>query len=348
MYQNASQAIPLSPPVHLLVTLRPWFDNKCLKEGLELIREGRIQHFFFHRHIAAALLDGQSPLSIVFAATSTIKQGFTLKEHSCKFCGQRAAMNRCPHLAALTILSITAREEDEKNLIPMPLHFNKTGWYQIGLFLYSWLGQQSGKILSNISSDTFQLKKESEQSGISIKLPLNMTAQWHSFFTKVANSPEEEALNYLQKNIKEQSLTATETQMLSMGSETRGSKCDASVWIWICRYFALRENSDLPMLHYNNEKQMIVLTTRQGAAELILTLPKNRTWELLSSLQDYGLDIHILPPAQECFQVNFLPTGVTQVIPSLRLSDNSLVPRRALKEQKMGSHYFLPGEGFLR
>jgi len=347
MYQNASKTIPLSPPVHLQVTLLPWFDNKCLKEGLDLIREGRIHHFFFHRHIAAALLDGQSPLSIVFAATSTIEQGFTLKEHSCTFCGQRAAMNRCPHLAALTILSITARKEDERNLFPMPLHFNKTGWYQIGLFLYSWLSRQSGKTLSNISNDTFQLKKESEQGGISVKLPLNMAAQWHSFFTKVVKSPEEEALNYLQKNIKEQSLTANETQMLLMGSETRGSKCDASVWVWICRYFALQENSDLPMLHYNNEKQILVLTTRQDATELVLALPKNRTWELLSSLHDYGLDINILPPARECFQVHFLPSGVIQVIPSLRLSDNTLVSCSTLKKQKMGSHYFLPGEGFL-
>jgi len=347
MYNNSSETIPLKTPVDLQVTLRPWFDNKCLQAGLNLIREGKIHHFFFYRHIAAGLLENAKPLSIVFAATQSIKQGYTLKEHSCSFCGRKAAKKRCSHLAALAILSITARENDERNLFPIPLYFDKTGWNKIGIFLYSWLSRQSGKTISNIRNDVFQLKKETEQGRITVRMPLNMVSQWQSFFVDDTLSPEAEALAHLRKDIKEQTLTATEAQLLSRNSESRGSKCDASIWIWICRYFALHKNGELPVLRYDNVRKTLALTKRLDDAEFTLILPKNRTWDLLSSLRDYGLNVHFLPPAQECFQVQFLPSGVMQVIPSLRFSDNSLIPRSTLEQQKIGSHYFLPDEGFL-
>jgi len=347
MYNNSSETLPLKTPIHLQVILHPWFDYKCLQKGLDLIREGKIQHFFFYRHVSAGFLDGANPLSIVFAETSNIKQGFTLKDHSCVFCGQRAAKERCPHIAALAILSLTARDKDERKLFPMPLHFKKTGWHQIGSFLYNWMNLQSENTMSSINRDTFQLKKENEQGGITVKLTLDMASQWRTFFVDDLQTPEEEALAYLRKNIKEQTLTTTEAQLLSMNSESRGSKCDASIWIWLCRYFALQENGDLPELTYDKDKAMLVLSIRQKTSEFILTLPKNSTWELLSSLNDYGLDVNVLPPAQECFQVHILSSGVMQVTPSLRLSDNSLIPCHTLENTKMGSHYFLPGEGFL-
>jgi len=345
MYNNCLETIPLKTPVHLQVVLLPWFDNKCLQEGLDLIREETIQHFFFYRYSAAALFEHSKPFSIIFAETKSIKQGFTLKEHSCSICGQKAAKKRCPHLAALTILSLTARDKNERDLFPMPLHFDKTGWYQIGSFLYGWLSRQSGNTLYNISTDTFQLKKETEQGGITVRLPLHMASQWRAFFD--ASHTADKELGTLRESIKEQTFTATETQLFACNSETRGSKRDSSIWLWICRYFALQENDTLPTLQHDSDKKILVLTIRQDATEFILSLPKNRTWELLSSLRNLGLDVNILPPAQECFQVHFLPSGIMQVIPSLRLSDNRQVPSSTLEEQKMGSHYFLPGEGFL-
>ncbi len=347
MYNNSSETVPLKPPLHLQTTLRPWFDTKYLQEGLDLIREGKIQHFFFYRHISAALFEDSKSLSIIFAVTKTIKQGFTLKEHSCAFCGQKAVQKRCPHLAALTILSLTTRDKDKRKLFPMPLHFNKTGWYQIGSFLHSWLNRQSGNTLDSVNADTFQLKKETEHGGITVRIPLNMVPQWRSFFVDDSRSAEEKALGHLRKDIQQQPLTKTEAKLLARNSEARGSKCDASIWIWLSRYFALQENGELPVLHYDSNKKMLALTIRQNGSKFILTLPKNRTWELLSSLCDYGLEMNLLPPAQECFQVKLLPTGVIQVIPSLRFSNNSLVPCSTLEQQKMGSHYFLPGKGFL-
>ncbi len=349
MYNNSSETIPLKTPVHLQVFLRPWFDNNCLQAGLDLIRGQAVQNFFFYRHIGAALLNGSETVSIAFAATGNIKQGFTLKEHSCTCCGRKAAEKYCPHLAALTILSLAKRDEDERDLFPMPLHFKQTCWYQIGRFLYDWLGRQSGDTLIRIDASVFQLKKETEQGGLAVKLPMHMAAHWRSFFNK-KNTPKkgtEKALTALRKDIKKQSLTANERQMLSMNGETRGSKCDASVWLWLCRYFALQENSNLPLLAHDNDRKILVLKTALDDAEFILSLPRNRTWELLSTLRGYGLDLNILPPARECFQVQFMPSGAMQVIHSLRLLDDSLLPCNTMDSQKMGSHYFLPDKGFL-
>lgn len=80
MYNNSSETVSLKTPVHLQVFLRPWFDKKCLQEGLDLIREGKIHHFFFYRYAAAGLLNGFQPLHILFTTTAKISQGFTLHE----------------------------------------------------------------------------------------------------------------------------------------------------------------------------------------------------------------------------------------------------------------------------
>jgi superfamily II DNA or RNA helicase len=349
MYNNSSKTVPLKTPVHLQVLLRPWFDEKCLQEGLDLIREGKIHHFFFYRHAAAGLLNGSQPLHIVFTTTAKIRQGFTLQKESCEFCGPEITRNkkRCSHLAALTMLSLITRESDERNTFPIPLHFEKTGWNQIGGFLYTWLKRQPGKTLRKLNNDHFLLQKESSQEGLRLKLPSFMESQWKSFFTDTPETEEEHLLHSLRKEMKRLTLTENEYQLSHMNTETQGSKRDASVWSWICRDLALKGNGTLPVFQYNAANKRIVLVLIQDDTELIITLPKSRTWELLSSLRDYGLDVPLLPPAQECFQVDFLPSGAIRVIPSLRMDDDQFTAANELDEQKMGSCYYLPERGFL-
>ena len=349
MYNNSSEPVPPKTPVHLQAFLRPWFDEKCLQEGLNLIRENRIHHFFFYRHAAAGLLDGSQQLHILFATTSNIRQGFTLQEHSCQYCGPGVAADnkRCPHLAALTILSLSTREGDKRNIFPMPLHFDTIGWSQIENFLYTWLSRQAGKTINSLQDNIFMLEKENGQEGIRVKLQSFMESQRRTFFTDKAETVEEEALHSLRRGMKNLTLTKNESQLLNKNAETRGSKRDSSIWSWLCRDFALQANGALPALHYDTDKKMITLVTRLDETELVITPPKNRTWELLSSLRDYGLDVTILEPAQECFQVDFLSSGAIQVVPSLRMDDGSFTPASELEEQKMGSCYYLPEKGFL-
>ncbi len=349
MYNNSPEAVPLKTPVHLQAFLRPWFDEKCLQKGLNLIRERKTHHLFFYRHAAAGLLDGSHPLHILFKTTANIRQGFTLQEHSCQYCGPKVtgANKPCPHLAALTILSLITREGDERNIFPMPLHFQKNGWSQIGSFLYNWLSRQTGKTTNSLQDGIFKLKKENGQEGIRVRLPSFMESQWRTFFADKAETGEEEALQSLRKEMKNLTLTKNESELLYNNSETRGSKRDASIWSWLCRDFALRANGALPALRYEADKKMISLVMEKDETELVITPPKNRTWELLSSLLNYGLDVTILSPAQECFQAGFLSSGAIQVVPSLRMDDGSLTPASELEEQKMGSCYYLPEKGFL-
>ena len=349
MYNNSLETVPLKMVVQLQAFLRPWFDKKCLQEALELIRAEKVGHFFFYRSAVAGLFNGSEPLYILFGTTTKIRQGFTLQKEFCCHCGPRIGGNRkrCSHIAALTILSLVARGGDERNIFPMPLHFDKTGWNKIGGFLHSWLSRQSGKTDRQTDNESFLIKKEEGQEGIRVKLPSFMELQWGAFFTDKWKTEEEKALHSVFQEVKDLTRTANELQLLSRNVETRGSRRDASIWSWICRDFALRGNGVLPALRYDNEKKLIVLTITQDERELILSLPKNRTWELLSSLVDYGMAVPLLSPAQECYQVVFLPTGKIRVTPSFCLDDGSLIGAAELDDQKMGSCYYLPGRGFL-
>ncbi len=350
MYNNFSETVPLTIPVHLQVFLRPWFDKKCLEEALELIRERKIKHFFFYRYAAAGLLNGFQPLHILFAATTKIVQGFTLQQAFCGCCESGlsgSTKRRCSHLAALTILCLIARGEDERDMFPIPLHYDKIGWRQIAIFSHNWISRQPDNVLNQRDNDNFLLTKETGQEGIRVKLPAFMASQWSSFFTDNSRTEEQEALYSLRKKLRSLTLTTNESRLLQEGSATRGSKRDDSVWSWICREFALRGNGVLPVMEYDGDKKRIVLVAEQDEAELLLTLPRQRTWEILSSLGDYGMVVPLLSPAPECFQVDVLPTGAIRVTPSLRMDDGNLMATSELDEQKMGSCYYLPGRGFL-
>ena len=347
MYNFSPDTLPLTPPVHLQVFLRPWFDKKCMHEGLELIRAKKISHFFFYRHAAAGLFDNDQPLYILFSRTAKIRQGFTLQEHSCEYCGPRAAgdKNRCPHLAALAILSLIARENDERNLFPIPLHFEKTGWSKIEEFLYNWLSNQKGKTTCNIEQNSLQLAKESNREGIRVTLPDTEKAQWEIFFTDKEKN-REDVLYKLREQVKSLTLTENEAKLLYNGCETRGCKRDSSMWSWICHYFVQLAVDTLPQLSFDNDSKKILLTLEQDGAKFVITLPNNKTWELLSLLKNYGLEIPILPPAEECFQVSFA-SGAIRVVPSFRMADSTCISAEDLNGHKMGSHYYLPETGFL-
>lgn len=314
-----------------------------------MIREGRIHHFFFYRHAAGGLVDKSHALHVMFKTTASIRQGFTLQEHSCQYCESKSAGTdkRCKHLAALTILSLSTRNGDERNIFPMPLHFEKTGWFTIGDYLYSWLSCQVGKTRTNLKSTTFQLTRIQDVEGINVTLPCVMEVQWRIFFTDMPENNEEKTLQSLYERIIHLTRTINEIQLLRRNTETRGSKRDASLWSWLCRYLALHNKDILPNVYFDSNNKHITLQHRQNTTELTITLPKHQTWKLISSLCKHNLDITILPPAQECSQVKFLSSGSILVVPGLRMDDDSFTAISELDEQKMGSCYFLPERGFL-
>ncbi len=212
---------------------------------------------------------------------------------------------------------------------------------------YNWIAKQPGDTHVTQDNTGLHVNKGSEQGLVKVLLPLEMAAQWKAFFHTAPESDIERILSDLRNDIKHNSLSSNEAQLLILGSETKGVRCDSSLWLWLCRFFAVQNNFRLPQLSFDKNHGLMSLSLTLQGAGFFLALPKNRTWELLSSLRECGLDVTILPTAQECFRVKSLPSGAIQVSPSLLFSDGKLRASHELESQKMGSHYFFPGKGFL-
>ncbi|RUM42463.1 MAG: hypothetical protein DSY80_07115, partial [Desulfocapsa sp.] len=336
------------PSIPLRNTLRPWLDSRTLQKALKLLTDNKIKHFFFHRQMAVALVDDTHPLHILFTPVNTIRQGFTLKEHYCSFCGPRTLQKRCPHLAALAILSLVGRDDNERDLYPIPLHFEKTGWSKMADFLYGWLGSMKGKAEYHFEDNKLFIEKKHGHEGICCTVPAVTENWWRVFFHTTPKTTIEETLRSLRLDTVKQTLTKTERTLAARKAEGRGAKRDASLWAALCREFFMLSRGKLPAVDYNRECERITLSGLYETGEITITLPPNKTWELISALQPYGLETDILPPAKECFQVDFPGSGRLRVCPSLRRDDTKeLLVTADLASQKMGSCYFLPGSGFL-
>ena len=176
---KSQQIVPLHLSVAVSVCLTPWFEDDVLEEGLTLLRENVLSHFFFHRHVAGALLDDKYPLTIIYEKTTRIHQGFTLKTEHCSLCGSFRHKKRCKHIAALCLLSLIEKSDDPP--FPMPLLFQDSPWGKLARFLHDWLSKERGRFDHTFDESKIYFKRTVPEGGFQAQLSVSTAVAWEIF-----------------------------------------------------------------------------------------------------------------------------------------------------------------------
>ncbi len=156
-------------------------------------------------------------------------------------------------------------------------------------------------------------------------------------------------MEQLQKLLKTWTTSNSERQLEAAGSASQGWKKENSLAFWLARLFFTLSGDELPQLEENADNEGFVLHI--GADEdhccLHISLSIEKTWDLARKISFGSGPTKILPPAGECYKVQFNACNNLDVIPCLRLQDGRILHRAELRQHKLPGAYYLQGEGFL-
>ncbi len=340
---NSQSKVALHLSVAVSACLAPWFKNDVLEEGLALLRENELTHYFFHRHIAGALLQDKHPLTIVFEKNTRIYQGFTLKTEHCSLCGHSRHSKRCKHVAALSLLSLI--EQSDGPLFPMPLLFRDSRWGKLSGFLHDWLSREKGHLEYTLDEKKICIKRTAPEGGVQAQISVSTAIAWE-IFDQEATPPE---ILKLYKTAQKISLSETERELVAAGSSSRALKRDTSIWSRLCSLFYGFGVEKLPSISYEKDSGLFLLyfKNKQTSDLLEIYLPRHRTLEILGQLGCREPGLSTLQPARQGVEVKMDEKGEITVNPMLWRDSRQTLLLSEISERKFGKSYFFPGEGFL-
>jgi SNF2 family DNA or RNA helicase len=340
---KSQQKFPLHLPVAVSVCLAAWFEDDVLEEGLALLQGMAISHFFFHRHVAGALLDDEYPLTIVFTKTKSIHQGFTLKTEHCSLCGTYRHTKRCKHIAALALLSLI--EKADGSLFPMPLLFRDSPWGRLSAFLYDWLSKERGSLEYIFDQKKKCFKRIASEGEFKAEISVSTTVSWELFELKTTPVVVDDLYKATQKI----SMSNTERELMDSGSPSRAHLRDSSIWNRLCGLFFGLAGETPPDLLYDERSGLFLLgfQNNQTPDLLKIYLPRHRTLEILAQLDLKKTPFSNLQPARQGYRVSMDNRGHITVNPMMWRDDSQIILLSDISDKKFGSSYFFPGEGFL-
>ncbi|MFH0782856.1 MAG: DEAD/DEAH box helicase [Pseudomonadota bacterium] len=352
MYNFDNQKIPQLLPVSVGVQLKPWFTTAILDEGLQLIRENMISGFSCIRNATGALVGGKATVTLQFAKSKALHQGFFIETRHCGLCRLKTDEKGCSHMAALAILSLTPPTGQEK-AIPIPLAFVGSNWQKIGNFLYDWLHRCQYTVQRTAGKD-FSLVRISPAEGV---LKITIANGWqdqgeqllHCHSSKSGKEKPESGGELLHSQLQLRVMSENERVLEKAGNSSIGWKKDTSFWIWLARMLHMLHGDQIPELFRDPSTSRFILKigNEKEAGALILIAPRDKVWEMVRTLPLSSKETKILPAAKECYRVIFNTDDRLEVIPCLALADGRILSRKDLAEQRFSSAYYLEGEGFL-
>ncbi|MBW2658665.1 MAG: DEAD/DEAH box helicase [Deltaproteobacteria bacterium] len=337
------QQVPLHLPVAVSACLAAWFADDVLEEGLTLLRETALSHFFFHRHVAGALFHKEYALTIVFEKTKSIRQGFTLKTDHCSLCGTYRHTERCKHIAALALLSLVGKPDGI--LFPMPLLFKDSQWGKVAGFVYDWLSREKGSLEYSFDREENYFKRAASEGGFQARISASTAVSWEPFGLKT--TPE--IADNLYKTAQKISMSKTERELMDAGSPSRAHMRDSSVWSRLCTLFSGLAAEEKPVLSYEKTTGLFQLSFQDGQTSdlLKIDLPRHRTLEILAKLDLKKSPFSTLQPARQGYGVSMDRGGNIVVNPLIWRDDQQASLLSDISDRKFGSSYFFPREGFL-
>jgi superfamily II DNA or RNA helicase len=347
MYNFANREIPVFLPVHEAGQLKPWFSMETLDAGLELIRNDRITGFHCIRDSVGAIIDGQTPVALQFRKNTKLHQGFMIKNRRCSLCNLKQADKGCEHLAALAILSLTLPPGKTRS-IPIPLVFGSSNWMKIGEFIYEWLQRENYTLRCEQNEDYASCGLTLGGGSVAWTVPNSWLPQGERFFHRKTIQTLK-GVGQLQELLKTWTMSDSEKQLEAAGSTSLGWKKENSLAFWLARLLFTLRGDELPQLEKTADNGGFVLHTGTAGdhCDLNISLSGEKTWDLVRKISFDGGPAKILPPAAECYKVQFNAENNLNIIPCLRLQDGRILYREELRRHKLPGAYYLHGEGFL-
>ncbi len=352
MYNFKAHEIPVFLPVQEGGQLQPWFSMDVLDAGLDLIRNNQIEGFYCIRNTVGALIDQETPVALQFERSSTLHQGFMIKNRQCDLCHRKHDDKGCKHLAALAILSLILPPDKTKS-IPIPIAFGKSNWFKIANFLYEWFRKKNYSVDCKENDDTTDCEITLDGGKVAVTLPHSWLWQGGQFLRGKSGSGFLETggdgLESLQEQIKLWSMSETEIELKKAGTMSQGWKKENSFAYWLGRMLFTLYEDQLPLLEEaaNGSNFILHMGMKQDPCRLQVTLSKEKTWDLVRKLPYNNGVTKTLVSAKECYQVHFNAENSLEVIPSLRLKDGRILSRQELSNNRLTGAYYLNGEGFL-
>ncbi len=338
--------IPPHLPAPLSRHLMPWFSNDQLEEGLVMLKNRMLSHFFLHRNTVGALLQQHSPLTLTFEKTDKIAQGFTLKNRDCPVCIVTGTKKPCAHLAALCILSL---RPDQSKPLPMPLYFQDNPWSKIAALCHDWLSKTQEKPELLQQENGLSLVKETREGRIEARLSFSSLERWTIFTEKDAGGAGNAAkiIFDLYQQVVKQTMTDGEQLLAQAGSFSKGYQRDSSLWNRLGMFFYGLSQEKLPALSFDTASTLFQLNWKQNDDSLHIELPRHYTPEFFKLYDLEKAGFATLSPARRGAQVRFNNLGQLVVKPQITLSDGRTFLFSDLAQKLFGRSCYLHGEGFI-
>lgn len=250
MYNINLNPVPPVLPVAETIRLKPWFSSDLLAQGLEIVRKGELTNFFYFRNGAGALINDKVPVTLLFEHNRKLRQGFTIRYEQCGLCRLDTRRKRCPHLAALTLLSLS-QPTDERKCFPLPLLFESSGWNTIGTFLHNVIPLKSFDINTHPETSTLTLSHRSEDWDVEIILPDVYRHEVEIFDQaklKGKTGAVHQALSSLRTTLSSFTKTTNELSLEKMGAIGKAWHRDNSFWMWLASHFHMLYEKRLPTI----------------------------------------------------------------------------------------------------
>ncbi|SHO52657.1 DEAD/DEAH box helicase [Desulfopila aestuarii] len=352
MYNLATDTIPSFLPVLEEVQLRSWFSRATLDEGLGLIRQGRISAFHVLRGCVGACIDLEASVTLQFEPSAKLSQGFVLRNNYCGLCGAGAQRKRCPHMAAVAILSLIA-PWGQSQPRPVSLVYNDSFWAKIGEFFYDWLSRGKYTMRCEKQETSWFWQVEAADGRFAVHMPLSWQLLGEELFPGDMENDEaavgKASVARLIGELQVLTMTAGERQLQNAGSVSVGWKRDNSFWSWLARMLFVGHGGAVPELSKDpvDSRFFLKLGKAGEPGSFSLELPQDRTWEVVKNIPYDEETVRILPVASECYHVFFNEENCVEVVPSLRLQDGRVLDRQEQSGSRFGGAWYLEGEGFL-
>ncbi len=343
--------------------LSPWFKEKDLEKGWELLSTELLATLFF-RNFGGGLFNGETShgtAMIGFAKGSGKIRNFKLDRFYCTCCSRKQSKgNCCSHLAAVAI-SLLLEGDEAGQLQPLPFSFESSLWSDISTYLYDEHDSPEGK-------RTLSFKVEPEKGKITATgadfmlavetdpltagfIQTRFLSQRQVDVRDAASSVVPEGLNQLGDDLVNLSLGDGEREMFSRGHQTQGLSRDNSFWFWLTRLFYLRSGLDTFVMQADDPKgdSFSVRAGNEHGGYFTFVPSRRQGCRFFATFnKKQGGGEPFLSPAQSFWRTSFNEdsTAISCRV-MLKLESGEVLSREELAPRRWGSCYHIPDRGFL-
>ncbi|MEA3361650.1 MAG: DEAD/DEAH box helicase [Thermodesulfobacteriota bacterium] len=343
--------------------LRPWFKEKDLEAGWELLSTELSATLFF-RNFGGGLFNGktaQGKAMLGFTKKSGKIRNFDIDRFYCTCCSRKQSRgNCCSHLAAVAI-SLLSEEDEAGKLQPLPFAFESSLWPDIATCLYeeddnqknkSALGLKiepdKGKITATGTADILEVKTD----------PLTAGFLQTQFFPGRQVDVQDAEFSLIPKELKQLgddlvnlSLSDGERAMFSRGYQTQGLNRDNSPWFWLVRQFYLRSRLDSFVMQADAAKgdSFSVHTGNDQDGSFTFVPGRRQGCHFFKTFNEkQGGGEPFLPSARSFWRTSFNEDSTAICCRAmLSLKSGEIFSREELASRQWGDCYHLPDRGFL-